>query len=62
MVTKAINLVKLEADADKFLTDLEKSGTFKSVTCSMDNINNYIEISAEEAEVINQGNSGTVDT
>ena len=62
MVTKAINIVKLEADADKLLTDLEKSGTFKSVTCSMDNINNYIEISAEEAEVINQGNSGTVET
>lgn len=57
MVTTAINLVKLEAEDDKFITDLEKTGTFKSVTCSLGDIGKFIEISAEEAEEIERLNS-----
>lgn len=61
MIKTVINLVKIESEDNKFLTDLKKSGTFKSVTCSMDDMDKYLEITAEEAEVINQGIIGSVD-
>ena len=55
MKTNPINLVELVADEGKLLTDLERTGTFKKVVCSMGDISKYIEISEEDALGINDG-------
>ena len=52
MIVNDINLVELVADEGKLLTDKERTGTFKKITVLKDKINDYIEVSLEEAEVI----------
>ena len=48
----SIKLVELVADEGKYLTDINRSGTFKKISVKEDDVDNYIEISAEEAEAI----------
>jgi len=52
MITNTINLVELVAEEGKKLTDKERTATFSKIMVRLDNVDDYEEITEEEAQEI----------